>query len=348
MSERRIHSRASVRRQTFAVLLALLPVTLLVCACAGSVWISPKGALASLAVAAGLGGGSPALDAAHETILWSVRLPRVLLAALVGGGLAVVGAVLQAVFRNPMADSGLLGVGSGAALGAVVAVNLGWGNVFLALPFAAFGGAMAAVGALYALAHAAGGRPSLHGLLLTGLAVSALAGAGTSMLLVATEEFRVRTVLFWLAGGLEGRGWPHAALTAAFVLGGGGLLLALARTLDVLSLGGEEAAALGLPVHAARLLVMGLAALVAGACTAAAGSVPFVGLVAPHGLRPLVGTLNRHLLPAAFLGGAVLVLVADMLSRTLSQHMDLPLGSLTALVGAPYFLVALRASEGRS
>jgi iron complex transport system permease protein len=330
--------------RTFTALLVVLPLALLLCACAGSVWISPRGALASLLGAAGPGGG-PALDAGRETILWSVRLPRVLLAALVGGGLAVVGAVLQSVFRNPMADSGLLGVGSGAALGAVLAVNLGWGQVFLALPFAAFLGALAAVGALYALAHV-GGRPSLHGLLLTGLAVSALAGAGTSMLLVATEEFRVRTVLFWLAGGLEGRGWPHAMLTAAFVLGGGVLLLALSRPLDVLSLGGDEAAALGLPVHATRLLVMSLASLVAGACTAVAGSIPFVGLVAPHGLRPLVGPSSRHLLPAAFLGGATVVLVADVLSRTLSEHMDLPLGSLTALVGAPYFLLALRSSDG--
>jgi iron complex transport system permease protein len=334
------------RRRTFAVLLLLLPLALLLCACAGSMWIPIGGALRSLAHAGG-GVSSGALDPARETILWSVRLPRVLLAALVGGGLAVVGAVLQAVFRNPMADAGLLGVGSGAALGAVLAVNLGLGQVFLALPLAGFCGSLAAVGALYALAHV-GGRPSLHGLLLTGLAVAALAGAGTSMLLVATEEFRVRTVLFWLAGGLEGRGWPHAGLTAAFVLGGGALLLALARALDVLSLGSEEAAALGLAVHPVRLLVLGLASLVAGACTAVAGSVPFVGLVAPHGLRPLVGPLNRHLLPAAFLGGALLVLLADMLSRTVSDRVDLPLGSLTAVVGAPYFLIALRSTEGRS
>lgn len=335
----------TTRSRSYAVLLGALPVALLLCACAGSLWIPPAGALASLAHAAGIGGAP--LDPTRETILWSVRLPRVLAAALVGGGLAAVGAVLQAVFRNPMADSGLLGVGPGAALGAVLAVNLGWGNVFLALPLAAFVGSLAAVGALYALAHA-GGRPSLHGLLLTGLAVSALAGAGTSMLLVATEEFRVRTVLFWLAGGLEGRGWPHAALTAAFVLAGSALLLALSRPLDVLSLGTDEAAALGLPVHATRLLVLGLASLVAGACTAVAGAVPFVGLVAPHALRPRVGPLNRHLLPASFLGGATLVLVADMLSRTISERMDLPLGSLTAVVGAPYFLLALRSAEGRA
>jgi len=332
------------RGRAFAVLGAALPAALLLGACAGSLWLGPWGVLRSLAGAAGL--GSSSLDAARETILWSARLPRVLLAALVGGGLAVVGAVLQAVFRNPMADSGLLGVGSGAALGAVAAVNFGWGGTFLALPLAAFAGALASVLLLYALAHA-WGRPSRHGLLLTGLAVSAMAGAATSVLLVATEEFRVRTVLFWLAGGLEGRGWVHAALGAAFILSGSAALLLLARPLDVLSLGSEEAAALGLPVHLTRLLAMTLAALVAGSCTAVAGAVPFVGLVAAHALRPVVGPLSRNLLPAAFLGGAVLVVLADMLARSVSARMDLPLGSLTALVGAPYFLIALRGSRGR-
>jgi iron complex transport system permease protein len=229
----------------------------------------------------------------------------------------------------------------------VLAVKLGYGQVFLALPLAAFGGALVAVAALYALAHA-WGRPSLHGLLLTGLAVSAMAGAGTSMLLVLTEEFRVRTVLFWLAGGLEGRGWVHAGLGAAFVLTGTMALVALSRSLDVLSLGTEEAAALGLPVHLTRLAVLSLAALVAGACTSLAGSVPFVGLVAAHALRPLVGPSSRTLLPASFVGGAVLVVAADLLARVVSAQIDLPLGSLTALVGAPYFLVALRGGEGRS
>src|SRR5262249_31201537 len=155
---------------------------------------------------------------------WSVRLPRVLLAAIVGGGLAVVGATLQSVFRNPMADAGLLGVSSGAALGAVLAASAGWSaNVFLALPAAAFAGALLALVLVYALAHVAG-RPTLHGLLLTGIAVSALAGAALSMLLVATEEFRVKTVLFWLAGGLEGRSWPHLALGSGLVVSGSLLL----------------------------------------------------------------------------------------------------------------------------
>jgi len=331
----------SWRRVTIALAVAL-PLALLVATAAGSVSLPFPGVLGSLLGRAG------ALDPTNQTILWSVRLPRVLLAALVGGGLAVVGAVLQSLFRNPMADAGLLGVSPGAALGAVVAVNLGWAHqTFLALPLTAFVGSLLAMLAIYLLAHA-GGRPSLHGLLLTGLAVSALAAAGTSALLVATEEFRVRTVLFWLAGGLEGRGWEHVRLGSAFVLTGSTLLFLLGRPLDVLSLGEEEAASLSLPVHTMRLVFFGLAALVAGPATALAGSVPFVGLVAPHALRPFVGPRARRLLPASFLAGAVLVVVADLLARTVSDRLDVPLGSVTAFVGAPYFLVALRSQEGRT
>jgi iron complex transport system permease protein len=337
---------AARRRRVVLGLALALPAVMLVAVAAGSVPLPLRGVLGSLLYGVGLGIGG-ALPPSSETILWVVRLPRVLLAAVVGGGLAVVGATLQSVFRNPLADSGLLGVGAGAALGAVAAVRLGWaGTTFLALPLAAFAGAMAAVLVLYALSQALGGG-TLHGLLLTGISVSALAAAGTSMLLVATEEFRVKTVLFWLAGGLEGRSWIHVRIAGALIVVGTAGLAVLARTLDVLSLGDEEAASLGLPVHVARIAVLALASLVAGAATSVAGSVPFVGLVAPHALRPLVGSLGRHLLPAAFLGGAVLVVLADLAARTMSAHLDLPLGALTALIGAPYFLFALRGSEGR-
>jgi iron complex transport system permease protein len=337
---------AARRRRVMLGLALALPLVMLIAAAAGSVPLPLRGVLASLVHGSGLGIGA-ALPLSSETILWVVRLPRVLLAAVVGGGLAVVGATLQSVFRNPLADSGLLGVGAGAALGAVAAVRLGWaGSTFLALPLAAFAGAMAAVLVLYALSQALGGG-TLHGLLLTGISVSALAGAGTSMLLVATEEFRVKTVLFWLAGGLDGRGWVHLRIGGLVMLGGCVVLLASARVLDVLSLGDEEAAALGLPVHSARLVLLALAALVAGAATAAAGSVPFVGLVAPHALRPVAGSLGRHLLPAAFLGGALLVVLADLGTRVISPNVDLPLGSVTAFVGAPYFLLALRHADAR-
>jgi len=342
-------SEARRRHAAFGGLALLLPVSIAIAIAVGSVSLPLGGVLGSLATHVGLPSlGAAPLSSAAEAILWSVRLPRVLIAALVGGGLAVVGACLQSIFRNPMADAGLLGVSAGAGLGAVVAVHFGWAaSVFFALPLAAFAGAMAAVLLVYALAHGSG-RPTLHGLILTGLAVSALASAGMSILLVATEEFRVKTVLFWLAGGLEGRSWSHLQLAAGFILTGCVLLVLLARPLDVLSLGEVEAASLGLPVHATRLVLFALASLVAGAATAVAGSVPFVGLMAPHALRPQVGPLSRHLLPASFLGGAVLVVFADLAARTLSDRLDLPLGSLTAFIGAPYFLLALRSQEGRS
>lgn len=335
------HSRRVVPLLAGALLLGMLLAT-----SAGSVALPFRGVVGTLLQSLGLP-GEASLGATGETILLTIRLPRVLLAALVGGGLAVVGAVLQAMFRNPLADAGLLGVGAGAALGAVLAVHLGFASaVFFALPLAAFAGALSAVLAVYFIAGASG-RASLHGLLLTGIAVSALAGALTSVLLVATEEFRVKTVLFWLAGGLDGRGWTHAQAAAAFVLPGVALLVLLGRPIDVLSLGENEASSLGLPVRATRLGLLALAALVAGAATAAAGSVPFVGLMAPHALRPLVGPLSRRLLPAAFLGGALLVVLADLGTRTLGERFELPLGAVTACVGAPYFLVALRANEGR-
>jgi iron complex transport system permease protein len=336
------------RRQVMLALAAALPLALALGVAVGSVPLPISAAGRALLVSAGL--AAPATDEAARTseiIFWSLRLPRVLLAAVVGGGLAVVGAALQSVFRNPMADSGLLGVGSGAALGAIVAIKLGWASdVLLALPLAAFAGALLASALVYLLAHA-WGRPSLSGLLLTGLAVAALASAGTSILLVATDERSVKAVLFWLAGGLEGRSWPHLRAAAVFVLAGVLGLIALSRVLDLLSLGEDEAAALGLRVHGARLGILGVSALVAGAATSVAGSVPFVGLVAPHALRPLVGSRARHLLPAAFLAGALLVVLADLAARALSESVDLPLGALTAFVGAPYFLVALRGSEGR-
>jgi iron complex transport system permease protein len=332
-------------RRPALALAVLLPVAVVLACAAGSVRLPFEDVLRSMLAALGL--GTDPLDTSSATILWSLRLPRVLIAGLVGGALAVVGATLQAVFRNPMADSGLLGVGSGAALGAVVAVRFGWSSEqAFALPAAAFAGAMVAVLAVQAVSTTLA-RGSLHGLLLTGIAVAAMAGAGTSVLLVATEEFRVRAVLFWLAGGLEGRGWMHLRTAAALILPATVALVLASRALDLLALGEEEAASLGLRVSGTRFALLAGAALAAGAATAVAGLVPFVGLVVPHALRPRVGARAGALLPASFLGGALLVIVADAAARTVA-HVDLPLGSLTALVGAPYFLYALRGSGARA
>ncbi len=288
---------------------------------------------------------APSLDEARTIILGEIRLPRVLLAALIGGALALTGALLQTVFQNPMADASLLGVGSGAALGAVIAVKLGWSfDVFLALPAAAFVGALGAALVVYLVAENMRSS-SLTSLILTGLAVSAFLSGVTSIVLIASEEFRVRTVFFWLAGGLEGRGYVHLGIASALIVPACLAAMALHRPLDLLLLGDTEARALGLNVPRMRLVLLALAALLSGATTSIAGSVPFVGLMAPHAMRGLVGPRSSRLLPAAFLAGAILVVLSDLFARGISDRYDLPLGAITSLSGAPYLIHILRRTE---
>ena len=331
-------------RRITGLLACGLLLSILAALCLGTVRYRPVEVLAEILRGTGLGPG-PSLDEAHTIILGEIRLPRVLLAALIGGGLALTGALLQIVFQNPMADASLLGVGSGAALGAVVAVKLGWSfDIFMALPAAAFVGALGAALVIYGVAQSSRSL-SLTSLILTGLAVSAFLSGMTSIVLIASEEFRVRTVFFWLAGGLEGRGFVHLGIAAALILPACAAALLMNRPLDLLLLGETEAQALGLNVSRMRLLLLALAAVVTGATTSIAGSVPFVGLMAPHAMRALVGSRARRLLPAAFVSGAIIVVLADLVARGISDRYDLPLGAITSLSGAPYLLHILRRSE---
>ncbi len=326
-------------------LLALgLLLSILAALCLGAVQYTPMEVVSEALRAAGLPSSST-LDEAHTVILGEIRLPRVLLAGLIGGALALTGALLQVVFQNPMADASLLGVGSGAALGAVVAVKLGWSfDIFLALPAAAFVGALGAAMIVYLVAQ--GTRSSsLTSLILTGLAVSAFLSGLTSIVLIASEEFRVRTVFFWLAGGLEGRGFVHLGIAAALIIPACIAAAFLHRPLDLLLLGDTEARALGLNVPRMRLLLLALAALLSGATTSIAGSVPFVGLMAPHAMRSIVGPRASRLLPTAFLAGAILVVLSDLFARGISDRYDLPLGAITSLSGAPYLIHILRRTE---
>lgn len=321
-----------------------LLLSIIAALCLGAVQYTPLEVVSEALRAAGLPSAS-SLDEAHTVILGEIRLPRVLLAALIGGALALTGALLQVVFQNPMADASLLGVGSGAALGAVVAVKLGWSfDIFLALPAAAFVGALGAALIVYLVAQ--GTRSSsLTSLILTGLAVSAFLSGLTSIVLIASEEFRVRTVFFWLAGGLEGRGFVHLGIAAALSIPACIAAALLHRPLDLLLLGDTEARALGLNVPRMRLLLLAIAALLSGATTSIAGSVPFVGLMAPHAMRSLVGPRASRLLPAAFLAGAILVVLSDLFARGISDRYDLPLGAITSLSGAPYLIHILRRTE---
>lgn len=270
-------------------------------------------------------------------VMREIRLPRALLALMVGASLGLAGAAMQGFLRNPLAEPGLIGVSSSAALGAVIALQTGLAaRVALALPAAALTGAAVCVGLVLALAGPRG--PSLV-LILAGIALSALAGALTSLVLnLSPNPFAAAEIVFWMLGSLADRSMIHVAIAAPFMAAGAACLIPLGRGLDALTLGEDAAEAMGIRVVRLRvLLVTGTAALV-GAGVAVAGAIGFVGLVVPHLMRPLVGARPSRLLAASALGGAAMVLAADIGVRLIAPERDLKLGVLTAIVGAPFFL----------
>lgn len=270
-------------------------------------------------------------------VMREIRLPRALLGLLVGVALGLSGTALQGFLRNPLAEPGLIGVSGSAALGAVLSLQTGLAAAFtLALPLAALAGAGIAVLLILVLA---GPRGSALTLILAGIAISALAGALTSLVLnLSPNPFAAMEIVFWMMGSLADRSMTHVALSAPFIVAGGAVLLSLGRGLDALTLGEDAAGSLGVRLARLRLmLILGAAAMV-GAATAVAGAIGFVGLVVPHLLRPLVGARPSRLLPASALGGAAMVLAADIAVRLIAPEQDLKLGVLTALVGAPFFL----------
>jgi iron complex transport system permease protein len=318
-------------------LAALLGAALLLGVGVGAVSIAPGDAVAIVARHLGLDLGV-AVDPRQDAILWAIRLPRVLLAALVGGALAVSGAALQGIFRNPLADPGIVGVASGASLGAVAAIVLGISGAFYgALQLSAFACGVLVALVVYALARH-GGRTEVVTLLLTGVAVTALTGAAVGYLIARADDQQLRDVVFWSLGSVGAATWPLVAATAPFVCVGAVVALARTRELDLLSLGEREAGHLGMNVERVRLLLVGALALATGAAVAAAGVVAFVGLVVPHMVRLVAGPGHRVVVPASFLGGAALLVLADLVARTAVSPSELPLGVVTSLVGGPFFL----------
>ncbi|MEM1313243.1 MAG: iron ABC transporter permease [Pseudomonadota bacterium] len=278
------------------------------------------------------GGGEAA-----ALVMQEIRLPRAILGAMIGASLGVSGAALQGWLRNPLAEPGLIGVSSAAALGAVLAIYTGLSAAAaLALPLSALAGAVVAVVLVLALAGPNGGALSL---ILSGVAVTAFAGALTSLVLnLSPNPFAALEIVFWLLGALTDRSMAHVWLAAPFMLAGWAMLAGLGRGLDALTLGDEAAATMGVRLDRLRLLaVLGVASCV-GAGVAVAGAIGFVGLVVPHLLRPLVDGRPSRLLLASALGGASMLLTADIAVRLLSTGRELKLGVLTALVGAPFFL----------
>ncbi|HEY0178373.1 MAG TPA: iron ABC transporter permease [Dokdonella sp.] len=291
-----------------------------------------------------------AAPAPNDAIVLMLRLPRVLMALLVGATLACAGAAMQGLFRNPLADPGLIGVSAGAALGAVAMIVLGGALQGLAgstgTAFAAFGGGLAAT----ALVHALGRRrPGVAVLLLAGVAINAIAMAGVGLLTYLANERQLRDLSFWMLGSLGGVDWTRLAIVAPPMLVPLLLLPRMARALNALLLGESEAALLGFRPARVQRRVVCLVALAVGAAVAMTGVIGFVGLVVPHLLRMAFGPDHRLLLPASALGGASLLAVADALARTVVAPAELPIGVLTALVGGPFFLwLLLRARIGEA
>lgn len=278
-------------------------------------------------------------------VMQEIRLPRALLGLLVGAVLGLSGAAMQGFLRNPLAEPGLVGVSSSAALGAVLSLQTGLAASFaLALPLSALAGAALAVLLVLVMAGPRGGALSL---ILAGIAISALAGALTSLVLnLSPNPFAVMEIVYWMMGSLADRSMTHVWLALPFMAIGCGLLLATGRGLDALTLGEDAARSMGVDLARLRLLIVLGTASAVGASVAVAGAVGFVGLVMPHLLRPLVGGRPSHLLPAAALGGAAMVLTADIAVRLIAPDQDLKLGVLTALVGAPFFLHLLWRMRG--
>ena len=301
-----------------------------------------------VAAAFGLADGDPATVQRDWLVLWSIRLPRIAFAIVIGALLAVSGAIMQGLFRNPLADPALVGVSGGAAL--TTAAMIVVGDRYLAsaghsitaelMPLAAFVGALAATMLLYRIATREG-RTSIAMFLLAGLAIAAIANAGLGLLVFLADDRQLRDINFWMLGSLSGATWSKVAAVTPFLVGALIAVPVIGRGLDMLVLGEAEAFYSGIPVERLKRACIVLVAAVTGAAVSLSGVIGFVGIVVPHLLRLAIGPGHRWLLPAAMLFGAALLLVADTFARTLVAPAELPIGIVTAAIGAPFFLYLL-------
>jgi iron complex transport system permease protein len=282
--------------------------------------------------------------ASDSSIILDLRLPRILSGALVGSALAMSGAVLQALLRNPLADPFVLGISSGAAVGAVLAILFGLGSTFLgayAVPGSAFGGALFTLFLVYFIARVEGRAPT-NTMLLAGVIVSSFFSAVIMFLISATSDEHIYNVTFWLMGNLEYMASQSLGIIFLYLVAGGGILFALARDFNLLSLGEETASELGVDVERVKKMAFIFASLITGAVVSVSGLIGFVGLIVPHVVRMIWGPDHRFLLPASALVGATLLVVADTLARTVMAPTEIPVGVVTAMGGAPFFVYLLR------
>ncbi|EAR23959.1 putative transporter [marine actinobacterium PHSC20C1] len=339
----------SLRALTLTLTLAALLVGGIVAsAVLGQLPVSPAEVGGSLLRAIGIGNDWAPSESIVESTLWVVRFPRIAMALVVGAALAVAGAVMQAIFGNPLAEPGVVGVSSGAALGAAIAIVIGvaaLGDSAIAL--LAFVGGLLATLLVYFVSRA-NGRTEVVTLLLTGIAVNAFAGAGLAFLLFVAESGSREQIVFWQLGSLNGSRWGEVLIVALVTAVGLAAALVLARPFDLLALGERNARHLGVNVERLRIVSIVIVALLTGVAVAFCGIIAFVGLVVPHAMRMVIGPAHRQLIVASAVGGGVLLVLSDLLARSVVAGGDLPIGLLTSLVGGPFFFYLLFRQRKRS
>ena len=351
----------SVRKGLLFAVLSLLTVASVVVATGtGQVHIAASEVLASFAHRLGLDVGTAPAPLA-ERVLWEVRLPRVLLGLAVGAALGCAGALMQGVFGNPLAEPGIIGVSSGATVGAASAMVIGaalpgggvtgtlghavsgpWG-----VALAGFVGGLLTTALVYAMSRREG-RTEVVTLILTGIAVNAAGGAVIGLLMFFSDENTVQAIAFWNLGSLSAASWPVLGAVVPLIAVGIAVALRYGRRLDVLALGERTAATLGVRVERMRVSLIVVTSLLTAAAVAFTGVVAFIGLIVPHLVRAVAGPGHRALIPASALAGAVVVVLGDLVARTLVDYQELPLGVLTALIGAPAFFLLMRRARERA
>jgi iron complex transport system permease protein len=328
-------------------LTVVLVVSVVLSLSLGAAHLDPaRVALALLSRLPGMAELDPGLSSGQETIIFDLRLPRLVLALVVGAALSVAGVVMQAFFQNPMAAPSIIGISAGASFGATVAVVTGVGVGIAgmgAVPVAAFTGALLTTALVYVLSRR-GGRTPVGVLLLTGVAMGALMSALAALVLVTGHDPGRRDldqVVYWMLGSVAGKTWTHLLAVLPYVAIAGGLTWLFGRDLNVLTLGDETAWYLGLNVEQVRLILLALSSLLTAAAVAVSGVIGFIGLVVPHLMRILAGPDHRTLLPASAVAGAALLVLADVVARTMAAPTEIPVGIITSLLGAPFFLYLL-------
>ena len=339
----------TARGVTLSIVLAVaLVAAVLLSAMVGQLPVTPAEIVGSLLRAAGIPNGWAPTDQIVESTLWVVRFPRIVMGLAVGAALAVAGSVMQAIFGNPLAEPGVVGVSSGAALGAAAAIVFGvtaLGSWSIAL--LAFVGGLLATLLVYFVSRA-NGRTEVVTLLLTGIAINAFAGAGLAFLLFAGDTASREQITFWQLGSLNGSLWREVGIVAPIMVVGLVVAVLLGRQYDLLALGERNARHLGVNVEALRIGSIVLVALLTGVAVAFCGIIAFVGLVVPHVIRMAIGPSHRPLIIASAVGGGALISFADLIARTVVPGADLPIGMLTSLIGGPFFFYLLFRQRKRS